>query len=373
MDYRLTRMEVSLENYRKNYNSIRDLAKKVNSKIIAVLKGNAYGMGAIPVAWTLKGEGADFFGLATPDEAIEFREAGINDPLIVLGSSPYSAAELYVKLGVRAAITDFKMAEHMSAAAVKLGRPAFVHIKIDSGMGRIGFFPEAALDITERIYKLPGVEIEGIFTHFASSDDPDLTHTREQFRRFKELIAKVRAGGIAIKMVHTCNSGAVLAGLSEMFLDAVRPGQILNGILPSRQCGHSIEILPSFELKTAVGVVRELPEGMGIGYGLSYKTKSETKTAVLPIGYADGYNRALSNCGEVLIQGTRCAIIGKISMDQCVVDVSHIKDINVGDEAVLIGRQGNESITLQDIADKISQIPLAAQVMFTSRVPRVYV
>ena len=369
---RPTRMEVSLDNCRHNYRAIRDHVK--TSKVIAVLKADAYGLGVVPVAWALKGEGANFFAVATPDEAVQLREAGIDDSLLVLGPSPYEAAEVYVRLGISVTIADLAMAEALSRAAVRLDRPARVHLKIDSGMGRLGFLPDAALAAAEHIHKLPGIDFEGCFTHFSTSDESDLGHTRNQFRIFSGLAERIKKAGISVGMLHCCNSGALMADLSEMFQDAVRPGHILNGLLPSPECGDAIPIKPCFEIKTAVGAVRELPPGTGISYGLTYTTSETERVAVLPVGYADGYNRALSNRGEVLIQGKRCPIRGRICMDQCIAGVSHLdKDVQPGDEVVLIGRQGGEAVTIEETAAKLSSITGTIPLAFTARVPRVYV
>jgi alanine racemase len=363
-------MEVFLDSYRHNYRAIRDLVKP--AKVVSVLKANAYGMGAVTVAWALKGEGADFFAVATPDEAVELREAGILDPILVLGSSPYDAAEIYVKLDIRAAITDVRMAEAFSKAALRQNRLAHVHLKVDSGMGRIGFLPDSALSAAEAVHKLPGIDLEGIFTHFATADEKDLTHTHQQFKFFSSVLASARRAGIPVKMAHCCNSGALLANLSEMFLDGVRAGHVLNGIIPSPDCGDAISIEPCFEVKTAVGAVRELPAGTGISYGLTYTTGAAERVAILPVGYADGFSRALSNKGEVLIRGKRCPIRGRVCMDQTIVGVSHLESVEAGDEVVLIGRQGDEAITIQNMADMASTIAATVPVAFTARVPRVY-
>lgn len=371
MNLRPTRMEVSLENFRHNYCAIRDHVK--TAKVIAVLKANAYGMGSIPVAWSLKKEGVDFFAVATPDEAVTLREAGIADPILVLGSSPYDVAETYVKLGIRAAITDIRMAEALSKAAQRLGRPAHIHLKADTGMGRIGFLPDAVLKVAETIHNLPGIDFEGIFTHFATSDELDLKHTHDQFNTFSSVVESIKKAGISVRMVHCCNSGALLADLSEMFWDGVRPGQILNGIIPSKECGSAIPIKPCFEVKTAIGALRELPDGTGVSYGLTYTTHGMERVAILPMGYADGLNRALSNRGEVLIRGERCPVVGRICMDQSVVNVSHLRDVEVGDEVVVVGRQGKNAITIEEMAEKLSTITATIPVMFTARVPRVYV
>jgi alanine racemase len=366
-----TRMEVSLENFRHNFRAIRE--KIGAAKIISVVKANAYGMGVIPVAWALKAEGADFFAVATPDEAVELRDAGIGDPVLVLGASPRGAAETYVKQGISAAIADMDFAEALSREAVRQDRAARVHLKIDSGMGRLGFFQDEALRAAEKIHSLPGLDFEGIFTHFSKADEKDLSHTKAQSAIFKAAAEKIRNAGIAVRMVHCCNSAAILADLSDMYMDAVRPGHILSGLIPSPECRGGVDIKPCFEMKTAIGVIRELPAGTGVSYGHAYTTDEAERVAVLPIGYADGFNRALSNIGEVLIHGKRCPIRGRICMDQCVVGTSHVKDAAAGDEVVLIGRQGEDTITIEEFAKKTSSITGTVPVSFTARVPRVYV
>jgi alanine racemase len=364
-------MEVSLENYRHNFRAIRENAGA--AKVIAVIKANAYGMGVIPVARALMEEGADFFAVATPDEAVELREAGIRNQILVLGQSPRDAAETYVSLGILSTVTDMGMAEALSGAAGKIGRAARVHLKVDSGMGRIGFLPEDALNAAKKLRALPGIDIEGVFTHFAKADEEDAAATLRQFAVFESVIKEIKGAGIPVKMSHCCNSGAILANLSNMYMDAVRPGHILSGLIPSPECGSSVPIKPCFEVKTAVSLIRELPAGAGISYGSTYRTDEPELVAVLPVGYADGYDRGLSNRGCVLIQGKRCPIRGRICMDQCVVGVSHLKDPKVGDEAVLIGRQGGDAITVEEIAEKLSTITGTIPVSFTARMPRVCV
>jgi alanine racemase len=366
-----TRMEVSLHNFRHNFRAIRE--KTGAARIISVVKANGYGMGAVPVAWALKASGADFFAVATPDEAIELREAGIGDPILVMGASPPCAAGTYVKLGVSAAVADLSFAEALSREAARQNRAARVHLKIDSGMGRIGFLKEDAPRAAEKIHSLPGLDFEGIFTHFSKADEEDLSYTKAQFAIFKATAEKIRDAGIAVRMAHCCNSGAIMAGLSDMYLDAVRPGHILSGMIPSPECRRGVEIRPCFEVKTAISVIRDLPPGTGISYGHSYRTAGTERVAVLPIGYADGFDRGLSNIGEVLIGGKRCPIRGRICMDQCVADISRVDGASVGDEAVLIGRQDGEAITVEEFAEKLSSITGTVPVSFTARVPRVYV
>jgi len=368
---RPTRMEVSLDNFRHNYRAIRDYVKP--SRVIAVIKADAYGMGAVPVAWALQSEGADFFAVATPDEALELREVGIGGTVLVMGSSPYDAADIYVKLGISATITDVMMAEALSRAAVRQNRQANVHIKVDSGMGRIGFLPNEVLPAAEKISKLPGVHVGGIFTHFATADTSNQEHVHVQYKAFSSAVESLKKAGIPFGMVHCCNSGAVLNNLSGMFHDAARPGHLLHGMIPSEECGNAVLSKPCFEVKTSVGVVRVLPPDFGVSYGLTYRTTEAERVAILPVGYADGFSRVLSNQGEVLIRGERCPIRGRVCMDQCIIGVSHLKEVAAGDEVVLIGRQGSEAITVEDYAKAVSSITATVPVSFTARMPRVYV
>ncbi|MDR2523580.1 MAG: alanine racemase [Synergistaceae bacterium] len=371
MRLRPTRLEVSLENYRHNYRAVRDYVRP--AKVIAVVKADAYGMGVMPVVWALKREGADFFAVATPDEALELREAGVTDSILVLGASVYDAADVCVRMNLRSTLTDLRMAEALSKAASRWGRPAVVHLKVDSGLGRLGFLPLSVPTVAERLRALPGIELEGIFTHFSNTEGRDLTQTRRQFEVFSEVVAAVKKAGFPVKMVHCCNSGALRDGFSGMFQDAVRSGQILSGIIPCPECAEAVPVKSCFQLKTAVGLVRELPPGSGVSYGQTYITREAERVAVLPVGYADGFSRGFSNVGEVLIRGTRCPIRGVVCMDQCVVGVSHLQEVEVGDEAVLIGSQGGETITVTEAAAKLTALPLTIPAMFTARLPRVYV
>lgn len=371
MGWRPTRMEVSLDNLRYNYRLIREHVK--GARVIAVVKANAYSLGIIQASWALRGAGADFFAVATPDEAIEMREGGITSPVLVLGTSPYSVAGEYVRLGIRAAITDLMMARALSTEAVRQGRKAFVHIKIDSGLGRIGFIPGYTLEAVEDIVSLPGIEAEGAFTHFALADTGDMTYTREQYSRFLKALEQLSSKGIRFRMRHCCNSAATLE-TPEMALDAVRPGHIIVGMYPSPEVKRSIIVKPCFEFKTSIGLIRELPPGTGVSYGLDYVTEKNERIAQLPIGYADGYYRELWNKGaEVLIGGVRCPVVGRICMDQMLVNVTAVPKASVGDDVVLIGKQGGEEITLDEIAGKMGTLACVPPTLVSKRVPRVYI
>jgi len=364
-------MEVSLDNLRYNYRLIRKHVK--GARVIAVVKANAYNLGLMQAAWALRGAGADFFAVATPDEAIELRDGGITSPVLVLGTSPYAVAGEYVRLGIRAALTDPAMAEALSAEAVRQGKKAYVHVKIDSGLGRIGFIPGPSLRDIEEALALPGIEAEGVFTHFATADIGDMTYTREQYGRFLSVLEELSGKGIRFRIRHCCNSAATLE-TPEMALDAVRPGHIIVGMYPSPEVKRSIIVKPCFEFKTAIGLIRELPPGTGISYGLSYTTKGTERIAQLPVGYADGYFRELWNKGaDVLVGGVRCPVVGRICMDQMMVNVTAVPEAAVGDEVVLIGKQGESEITLDEVAEKMGTLACVPPTLISRRVPRVYI
>lgn len=377
MTIRPTRMEVRLDNVRANYRALMNHVRPdgrpgKEPRVFAVLKANAYNLGAVPVAWAVKQEGADYFIVATADEAMELRAGGITDPVLVLGASPYEAAGELIRHEIRSTITDLEMAKHLSAAAVAQGRDAYVHIKLDTGMGRIGFFAEEAADAAAAAAALPGVVCEGIYTHFATSDEADLTHTYNQHRVFMEALEAIEERGVHIPLKHCCNSGGTLS-MPEWAMSGVRPGQLLVGLYPSPDVPRSVPILPGFSFKTAVSAIRAVPAGKGISYGLTYTTEKEEKLAVLPVGYADGFDRRLSNNADVLIGGKRCPIVGRICMDQCMANVSALPDVSVGDEVVLIGPQGEEDITVYEYAERLGTIVATIGAMIGPRVPRVYV
>lgn len=339
---------------------------------MAVVKGNGYGLGSIEVAKVFRENGCQRFAVATPDEAMELREGGINEPILVLGPSPCEAAEAFVASDITAACTSLPFAQAMSHAAVALGRTARLHLKIDTGMGRIGFLPSEVPDMAEKISRLPGLDLEGAFTHFACADESDPEYTKMQFSRFGEVLASLRVRDIRFRIRHVCNSAGTV-NFPEMHLDAVRPGIILYGMWPSVHCKKSVELKAVFEVKTTVAVVRELPPCSGVGYGLRYMTRGAERVAVLPIGYNDGYARPLSMKASVLVRGKRAPLIGTICMDQTMVDVTHIPDVATGDEVVLVGRQGSELISPEEIAGYLGTINYEIPCLFTKRVPRVYI
>ena len=378
MTLRPTWMEVRLDHIRANYRAIEAHVLKANEgaspkpRVFGVIKANGYNLGAVQVAWALKQEGADFFIVATPDEGLELREGGVADPVLILGASPYEAAAEYVRHGIRASLTDVGMAQALSGAAEAQGKKAFVHIKVDTGMGRIGFHPEEAPDRVAEIAALPGVVVEGIFTHFATSDEADLAYTERQHGAFVKTLEAIKARGVHIPISHCCNSGGTVSR-PEWAMEGVRPGQLVVGLYPSPDVPRTIPLLPGFSFKTTVSAVRKEGPGEGISYGLTYTTDGEKTLAVLPVGYADGFSRELSNKAPVLIRGKRCPIVGRICMDQCMADVSELPEVAVGDEVVIIGPQGREEISVYEYAENLNPIVATIGARISARVPRRYV
>ncbi len=368
--HRATRMEVHLENLKANFRAIRRHVG-AGPEIFSVVKADAYGHGAVPACKALVEAGCRRFAVAIPDEALELREAGIDAPILVLGPTPERSAKEYVREDITATLTDLSFARALGAEAVRQEKQAGIHVKVDSGMGRIGFLPQDIPAVLDELLTIPGIKIEGMFTHFAVADEQRLDYTDYQFGGLQEALDAAAKRGIRLSLRHACNSAGILA-CPDKYLDAVRPGVILYGMWPSGECPRPIELKPTFEVKTEVAFVKELPPRSGVGYGLRYMTRGVEEIAVLPVGYADGYSRALSMKIHVLIHGKRVPLCGNICMDQTMVNVTGM-GVSQGDEVVLLGRQGDETITPEEMAAARNTINYEVPIVFLKRVPRVYV
>ena len=347
--------EINLDAIANNVKNIKQLIgeKKV---LIAVVKGNAYGHDILEVSSVVLKNGASRLAVARLEEGIFLRKAGITVPILVLGLTLEQQVELLVSYNITPTVCKYETIEKLSKFAVKEDKTVKVHIKVDTGMGRIGIFPNHVLDFVKKVEALKNIEIEGIFTHFSVADEKDKTYTEEQFRKFMRVLTVLEKEGIRIPVKHVGNS-ATLLDLPHMWLDLVRPGISIYGLYPSTEVQKTVKLIPAHSFKTRIIFLKELPMGECISYGRIYTTtKRRTKVASLPVGYADGYNRLLSNQGEVLVRGKRVPIIGRVCMDQCMIDVTHLPQIEIGDEVVLWGRQGQEEITVEEIAEKIGTI-----------------
>ncbi|MCD6257146.1 alanine racemase [Candidatus Aerophobetes bacterium] len=348
-------LEVNLDAVAAN---VRVLKKLVGNKtrIMAVVKANAYGHGAVEVSRVVLENGATHLAVATLEEAVELREkAQIKAPILVLGVSIQDDLEAFIHYNLTIAIGDLEIAKQLSHLAKKYEKKAKIHINIDTGMARLGIVAREAKDKIKKIVSLPGIYVEGIFTHFSSACEEDKTPTYLQFKKYREIIDKLEKEGIYIPIHHVADS-ATLLDLPSMHLDMVRPGIAIYGAYPSESIKNKAELEPVSQLKTRIISLRKIPAGSKVGYGGTYRTKRETTVATIPIGYADGYSRKMSNRGEVIIKGKRAPVIGRICMDHCMIDVTDIPGVKLGDEVVMWGKQGTEYITLSEIAKKAETI-----------------
>ena len=366
-----TWVEINLDALECNFDAVREELPE-NMKILAVVKANAYGHGAIGIAKFLEDK-ADYLAVAATDEALELRKNGVNCPILILGHIPYGDYDNIVKFNITPTISDFYEAELLSKAAVKAGVTAPLHIAVDTGMNRIGFLvnAESVKEIKE-INSLPNIKIEGVFSHFAAADISDKTYTRKQVEKFDQFMKTLSAEGVNAPIKHLYNSAAI-ADLEKKY-DMVRQGIILYGLRPSDEVEfNNIKVpQPVMSMKTRVVQVKTLPAGECISYGCTYTTEKETKVATLCAGYADGVTRVLSNNGEVLIRGKRAKIIGRVCMDQFMVDVTDIPDVEAGDTATIFGTDGEETISVDEIAKKANTINYEIICNINSRVTRVY-
>ena len=350
-----TWVEINLDAIANNVKNIKKLIGK-KKELMAVVKGNAYGHDILEIASVVLNNGATRLAVARLEEGIFLRKSGITVPILVLGLTLKQQVEPLVSYNITPTVSEYEMIEKLSDSAFKEDKIVKVHLKVDTGMGRIGIPPNHVLNFIKKVKVLKNVEIEGIFTHFSVADEKDKSYTEAQFKKFVEVLNILEKEGIRIPVKHVGNS-ATLLDLPHMWLDMVRPGISLYGLYPSEDVQKTIKLTPAYSFKTRIVFLKELLQGEDVGYGRTYTTKKKrTVVASLPVGYADGYNRLLSNKGEVLVKGKRFPIIGRICMDQCMIDVTNLSQVKIGDEVVLWGKQGHEEITIEEIAGKIGTI-----------------
>lgn len=369
---RPTWAEIELSAIAHNVREFRQ-AVSPGTRVMAVVKADGYGHGAVAVAREAVSAGASFLGVATVEEALELREGGIAAPILVLGFTSRDYAPLLLQYDMAATVFTLAEAEAFSRAALCLGRKLSVHVKIDTGMSRVGWFPcETADGFVSQLASLPGLELEGIFTHFAAADQADLAYTRWQLGRFLALCDKLALLGIRIPLRHVANSAAALC-LPAAHLEMVRVGIGLYGLSPGDEVPASaVRLQPAMTLKSRVVMLKEVPAGTSVSYGCTYTTTDTCLLATLPVGYGDGYPRRLSNLGQVLIRGQRAPVVGRVCMDQMVVRVDGIQGIEAGDEAVLFGAQGEALLPADEVAAWLETINYEVVTAVSRRVPRVY-
>ncbi len=363
-------VEVDLDAIARNVAAIKQHVGP-SVTVVAVVKANGYGHGTEVVARAALANGASWLALNHVSPSVALRKAGITAPIILLGHIPDSSARAVVEFGLRPAITSMQLGQALSAAAVAAGTVVPFHVKVDTGMGRFGLAPQDAVDFVRAVTQLPGLQLEGVFTHFACADWADRSWVDQQLKIYYDVLAEMETAGIQVPMRHAANSAATLAH-PDTHLDAVRVGIAMYGLRPSTQVEPSIPLYPALTLKSRVAQVRDMPPGTGISYSRTFVTQQAARMALVPCGYGDGFVRLTSNRGAVLIRGQRAPIRGRMCMDTMVVEVTDIPGVQPGDEVVLIGRQGNGAITAEEVASWAETINYEVVTHLLPRLPRVY-
>ena len=340
---------------------------------MVIVKADAYGHGAVRVSQALQGEVADAYGVAIIEEAIELREAGITKPILILGYTPKEQFRLVISYDVIQTVYRYEMAEELSAEAINQGKTAKIHIKVDTGMSRLGFNDtDKSLEDIKKIASLEGVSIEGIFSHFAKADEADRESVKGQIERFDKFYDLLKQEGIYIPLRHMSNSAGMIE-YPEAEYDMIRCGIVSYGVYPSNEVSQDVfSLQPAMDLKSHVVFIKEVEAGTGISYGSTYITKRKTRVATIPVGYADGYSRNMSNVGKVIIRKQYAPIIGRICMDYFMVDVTDIKDISEGDVVTLLGEEGSCKITIETLSEWSHSFPYEIMCTVGKRIPRVY-
>jgi alanine racemase len=342
------------------------------AEVMAVVKADAYGHGAIPVARTSLSAGAPQLGVAILEEGIELRRAKIAAPILVFGGFFENQIDSFIANNLQFTLYDLRLARAVSRRAQALGRNAHAHVKIDTGMGRVGLQPNEAVEAILAMAKLPNLELVGLCTHFASSDSRDKSYVHQQLEVFQNSVQQLSHYGLRFRYVHTANSGAIL-DLPQSYSNLVRPNVMIYGYYPSNETSESIPLEPAMSLGTKILFVKRVPAGSHISYGQTFQTRQATTIATLPIGYADGLSRRFSNNFEVLVRGRRCPLVGRVCMDQIMIDLGDMKDVRVDDEVVLLGKQGDEEISIYEWCRRLETIPYEVTCGISQRVARIYV
>lgn len=374
-----TRVEVDHGALAQNISSLGRLLSE-KTRIMAVVKADAYGHGAVAVARTAVDSGAAFLAVARISEAVELRNAGISAPVLLFGEALPNQAVYLSTNDIRATVTGLESAKALSERMISEGLTLKVHIKMDTGMGRLGMVhdslaPEAcgtqvsAVEKIRRIQAMAGLEVEGLYTHLAKADEADKTHAREQLRRFRQTADELARNGARPKLLHAANSAGVI-DLPESHFDMVRPGIALYGLWPSAEVSTArIRLSPVMTIRSRIIQLKQVPKGFGVSYGITHVTPAPTRIATVPIGYADGYSRSLSSRGEMLVRGQAAPVIGRVCMDFTMINVGHIPGVCPEDEVVIMGRQGDREISAGHIARLTNTINYEVTAGLTGRMP----
>ena len=356
------------------YNNIQEVKKNIGdeTKILAIVKANAYGHGAVSVAKAISDK-VYGFAVATVKEALELRHNGVDNFILILGYACKAEYEVMIRNNITFALLTREMAVDIAECATRLNMTARCHIKINTGMNRIGFpVNDKTICDIEEICKLPNMDCEGIFMHFATADESDKSFSHMQFKQFMWLIDELGSYGIEFKIRHCANSAAII-DMPEYKLDMVREGIVLYGLLPSKEVRRDLKFKPAMEIKSHIIFIKDLPTGEGISYGRTYVTEHDMRVATIAIGYADGYPRSLSSKGYVLIHGKKAPILGRVCMDQMVVDVTDIPQAEVEDVVTIVGCDGDSMITIEELADLSNRFNYEFVCDISERVEKKYI
>ena len=378
--HRRTRAEINLKAFKHNLQNLKT-ALGSKTEIMAVVKADAYGHGALPCAKAAIESGVGYLGAGVIEEGIELRKNGIKDPVLILGGIFADEIADLVHHNLSTILSTYHLAEALSKEGKKQGKTVNIHIKVDTGMNRLGVLPENLLALTEKIGNLPNLKIEALSTHFSSADDEDLTITNQQIELFKKALNKLKKAGIIPPLTHLANTSALFR-FADSHSKMVRPGLILYGALPSPILNSVVENFcrnenlenfePVMQWKSRIILLKSVQKGQALSYSRKYFTQKDSRIATLPIGYADGLPRRLSNNMEVLVKGRRVPQVGTICMDMILIDVSEVPDVQIGDEVVIFGKQGEEVIQVEELAQKADTIPYEILCNIGKRVPRTY-
>ena len=370
MQYHRVYARINMENIRHNLDSVKNKTG-LSVKVMPVIKADGYGHGAVEIAKAIYNE-SDCFGVAVIEEALELRNAGIDKPILILGTLSPQYYRLAIENDIIVSLYNDEYAQKLSEVALDMGKKAKFHLKVNTGMNRIGVkCDDDGFCMAKRIISLPNLLFDGIFTHYATADEADKTFSDRQLELFEKFCLRLEADGINTGTRHICNSAGIME--TDTFFDMVRPGIILYGLYPSDEVSKKVfELKPALELRTHVSCVKTVDAGEGISYGRTYITDSPRVIATIPVGYADGYPRLLSGCGRVIIHGCYAPIVGRICMDQFMVDVTGIDGVCEEDDVVLIGSDGNCTISADEIAELTGTINYEVTCSISKRVPRIY-
>lgn len=369
--HRPTWVEIDLNALRHNLQAIKKMVGP-QVKILGIVKADAYGHGDYEVSRVLLNHGIEMLGIAILEEGIQLRDKGIKAPLLLLGGVFEDQIDTVIHYHLIPTVYDLKLAGQISKRAHYYKRVINVHVYVDTGMGSIGIKHDMAIEFIRSLQDMKNLFIGGIYTHCSCSDEKESAFTNLQMRRFKEVLEALDAIKIDIPLKHMANSGAII-GYPDTYFTMVRPGLSLYGLYPSEEVSRDIGIRPVMSFKTRVIHVKNMEQGDVVGYGGTYRVTKSARVATLPFGYDDGYNRLLSGQGKVIIRGIKAPVVGRICMDQCFVDVTDIKDVSVGDEVVIYGSQGKETVPVESVAKQLNTIPYEVTCAVSKRVPRIYI